>query len=177
MKNKILTLCMSLAMLVMTSAATAGAIIGTIEFQGLSKSVTDDQMITSVTFGRDITTTADGGFSGVDGGEVTFTNLDSIGPTDNLLWSVGDFTFKLTTITVNTLLDGGGATFSGTGTLNGDDETIYTWSYTTVGIEAGNSGESSFTASITAAVPAPAGVALLGFALLGFGTIRRRRGL
>jgi len=178
MKNKIFTSFLALGMLVMTSVASAGTIIGDLQFFGNAETTTNTEEITSITFDYALVGSASGAFEDISLFTfVDFTNLETITATDSF-WSVGGFTFDLTNITENTLIyaaDGSatGAYLSGTGTISADgyDDTIFTWSYTTQGIGENDTNKASFSAS----VPAPAGIALLGFALFGFGATRRNK--
>ena len=88
-------------------------------------------------------------------------------------WSVGGFTFDL--IESHIVVQGGnppGVIVSGTGTITGHgfDPTPGVWSFSTQDPSA--QGLFSFS-SATTAVPEPATVALLGFALVGMGALHR----
>jgi len=130
-----------------------------------------------------------GSFAGLNGSAATFAtpwtfNAGTVavplpvGATPGL-WSVGGFTFNLTSASV--FSQGGfpaGVTVNGIGVIvgNGFDATTGTWSFTTQDPSAGTPALFSFSAS-SGAVPTPDGgsaVALLGFALVGVEALRRK---
>jgi len=173
MKNKIFTSCIALGMLVVTNIAAAAAITGDLWFGGMSETTVDENGITSISFVYADFDMGTGDFSEIARGtEVEITDLSAITTPITSFWSVGGFTFDLLEITKNTTDGSGGSDLIATGILSADgyEDTLYTWAYSTQTLN-GNT-VSTFSAN---AVPAPAGVALLGFALLGFGAVRRNK--
>jgi hypothetical protein len=100
------------------------------------------------------------------------------GPATNALWSIGGFTFNLTSSTVvsqsATFLD---ITGVGTITGNGFNATPGTWSFTATQADGSSNPNFSFQAS-TVAVPEPGTLTLLGLGAGAFarGKLRRRKG-
>jgi len=189
---------MALGLLTMTNVANAQLIEGGISFYGTSTTNITDTEITAIDFddywfgkiNYDINVTATYGdldigrwYDDAEFKDLYSTDLEADGTVDDF-WTFKGFSFDLLAIEQNFLVDSDGvttATLIGTGMLSfvdflgnthGFEETAYNWAYTTQ--LSGNTVESSFSAS-SAAVPAPAGVALLGMALLGFGAIRRSK--
>lgn len=180
MKKLISLFTMALMLTLASATASATQITGTIEFAGSSTYEATDTEVTSIDFGDALVTTATGTFAdeGLVGWstEATFTDLDltSIDSIDSL-WTALGFSFDLVSITDNEVdYDDNGdvvsVTVSGTGYISYDgyEDTLYSWIYTN------QAGGSTFSATSTS-VPAPAGAALLGLALLGFGTFRRKK--
>ena len=178
MKKFLSILATSLVLLIATSNASATLITGTIEFTGNSSYTLNDDgdQVTSIDFtgigsvdNTALVTYADGTFAdeGVTAWSSTaeFTDLSTIDAIDEL-WSVLGFSFELTSITENTVTDST-VTIAGSGyvSLEGYEDTLYTWTWTSQA-----DGGTTFSAT---AVPSPAGAALLGLALLGFGFARR----
>lgn len=163
--------------------AQAAMITGNINFAGGAKYDTDSlATATRVnTFKSVVVVAEDGDFASfVNDGDVVTMAIPYIftpsTPTPGL-WSVGGFTFDLSSSTV-VLQNSTFLAISGTGTLsgNGFEPTPGTWTFTSQ-TPATKRGLFSFSAG-TAAVPGvPEGgttVALLGFALAGIEVIRRK---
>jgi hypothetical protein len=172
-----------------TQEAQATKIDGRIDFAG---SVRFDasalQNVTQVVEWRDIFGNA--GFSNVAAFNGSFVGFVNLGDQATMatpwtflpppggqpaLWSVGGFTFDLTSATVITQ----NATFlniSGVGTVsgNGFEDTTAGWAFTTQ--NAGGTGNFfSFSANTATGVPdGGSTVSLLGCALLGLATLRRK---
>ena len=122
--------------------------------------------------------TASGDFSGLDGAAATFTAPWVFDPPSPRvpLWTVGGFTFDLTTssIVFQTTSFGGILVVQGNGiiTAAGFDPTAGTWSFTSNG--PGADGQFSFSAGTSAVPDGGATVMLLGLALAGVGALRRK---
>ena len=176
MKKFISLLTTSLVLLFATSTVSATLIEGSISFTGQATTTGTNGTFLSPgavstvdfdTFNVDVVA---GDFTpAVSVGDwVTFTDLvPAVAPTD-ALWSVGGFTFDLKTITLNAVVYGH-ALINGTGIVKNSayDDTFFTWEFSSE-----TNGTKTFSAS---AVPAPAGAALLGLGLLGFGFARRNK--
>jgi len=176
MKNKTLKLCAALGLLAMTNTASAAFINGDISFYGWTTATTNADAITAIDFWNDSATVVEntGSFADTGWNFASFNDLTTIAPTQEL-WSFGDFSFKLLEINENYLTEDGGV-LSGTGIVSaeGYDDTVYSWTYDLNSwFDIGNKEIGSYFAA--SAVPAPAGVALLGFALFGFGATRRNK--
>jgi len=182
MKNKIFTLCITLAMLFATNSATAKLISGDIVFGGETNTHTNGSEITGISFPlmgmSPMNPGNTGDFADLKndaGAIITYVsfNLPTIAPTENL-WTFGGFSFDILSITENSITAGGGGLLTGTGVIKaeGFEDTLYTWSYTTPVTGGYTYEQSFFTAS---PVPAPAGIALLGCALFGFAAMRRNK--
>lgn len=174
MKNKLLTAVASLFLLLASSSASAVLIEGGISFDGASITTVAGGQVTSIEFAHMETELAYGDFSVIaDDTTALFTDLAPVAAQTGL-WSVGGFTFDLVQVTLNGTL-GSSAVVEGTGVVtstNPDyDATAFTWLYSTQGTFDGNE-TNTFSAK---AVPAPAGIALLGLGLIAFGFIRRYR--
>jgi len=176
MKNKTLKLCAALGLLAMTNTASAAFINGDISFYGWTTATTNAKEITAINFTNDSAQVLDktGSFADTYWNFASFNDLTTIAPTQEL-WSFAGFSFELVEINENYLTKDGGF-IQGTGIVSADgyDDTVYSWTYNLnswFGIGDTEVG-SYFSAS---AVPAPAGVALLGFALFGFGATRRNK--
>jgi len=171
MKNILLALSMVISLFTV-APANAELINGTVSFSGVSETTIENDVITAIDFAWDfgLVPVTTGDFSGWNLPFAKFTDLDPVQATDSL-WSFAGFTFDLENITDN-YLKGTTASLTGTGTVsgNGFDDTFYTWTYTTQYL-----GDDIWTTFSASAVPAPAGIALLGFALLGFGATRRNK--
>lgn len=171
MKNKILTLCTILCLFAVTNTASAALMNGSISFTGTAVTTSNGAatMITDIDFDTMYADLVTGSFSSIAVPAATaFTDLTPIVVPTLSLWSVGGFTFDLLNITTN-MLFGTFALVSGTGiaTHIGYDPTILNWAYSTQSVNGVMA--QTFSAS---SVPAPAGIALLGLALLGFGVTR-----
>lgn len=179
--SKILTTSVALGALMLTNVSSAAFITGTLEFFGTS-SVTGTAANFNVDFGdMDGGTAGDQAMSllGTDdlSGENGFANVfdfNSTGLPIAPLWSTTNFSFTLTSLTVDLFtFTGMGAvdnvTLSGSGVLSGAgyDDTKYNWDYS-------SQGKLTFSAN-TYAVPEPSIVALLGLGLVGMGVATRRK--
>ena len=168
--KKLFALFTSAALLFVSSVASAVPIDGTINFTGISNTTVAAGVATKVVFQNQNVGVPTGDFALagiVYGDAVSFTNLNTVGPTTSL-WSVGGFTFDLMNVITNTVV-GNGVVVSGSGMVsgNGYDATVFSWLYTA---QEGNN--QTFSAS---SIPAPAGTALLGLTLLAFGLSRRNK--
>ncbi|MFT6925956.1 MAG: hypothetical protein ACJAZP_001550 [Psychromonas sp.] len=139
----------------------AGTEVSALDFNGTTRVESDDVLVT-------------GDFDGLENSFSPFTDF-TVGATPFTLWSVGGFTFNITSFTNNEVIDAGLITvgiLGGEGTITSTnpllDETAGQWAITSNGA----SSEVSFSST---AVPAPAGAALLGLGLLGFGFARRNK--
>ena len=93
--------------------------------------------------------------------------VPAAGPPTNALWSIGGFTFNLT----SSMVDSQDATFldvTGVGTIsgNGFDPTPGTWSFTSTQSDGSSNPNFSFQAN-SAAVPEASSLALFGIGVLG----------
>ncbi|MFT6347430.1 MAG: hypothetical protein ACJAYB_000418 [Psychromonas sp.] len=180
MKKPISLLATSLILLFASGTASAVMIDGVISIAGNATTTYAGGEIASVTFNDQWVGIATGDFlaNGVTplvtsvtfGSTVTMNDITApitlpIYP----LWLVEGFRFDLVNIVAN-IVNAGGATLNGNGTMShaGFEDTFYTWVFTT---QVGND-ETTFSAR---SVPAPAGAALLGLGLLGFGFARRNK--
>ena len=182
MKN-LITLTTSAALLLASSTVSAKLIEGSINFSGgavvdynATEVISVDFYDTAVVSTTDSLTTGD--FDGLETSSVAFFDIDTSATPSYDLWSVGGFTFEITSLDVNEVSSFSGLTLTsiaGNGIIYSTDSNLEatngTWTVTT----NGTSKEMSFSSSATAAVPAPAGAALLGLGLLGFGFARRNK--
>ena len=185
MKKQFLT---GLLALGMGLAAQAAQITGSITFAGtVSLNSASAGTATAVVAsgwhqtdntGSPTVLSASGDFTGLSGSAATFTaaqwNFNS-GAVSSF-WSVGGFTFNLTSSAI--FSQGGfpaGVVVNGTGTLSktGFDTTVGTWSFSTQDPSAGSPATFSFSAATGAVPDGGSTVALLGFALVGMGALRR----
>ncbi len=176
------------------SSAQAVQITGDIDFAGqaffntnsLATATQVTNFKTMAGFGLDhsaVVTDATGSFATtvVMGDIASFPSLYQFNPSAPAtpLWTVGGFTFDLTSSTV-VLQNSKFLVIEGVGTLtgNGFDATVGTWAFTSQQSDGSNRGSFSFSAN-NAAVPGqvPDGgttVALLGAALTGVAALRRK---
>ena len=174
MKKFISLLATSLLLLLATATASAMPINGHIAYAGASTTSYNgaETAVTAINFSTTVVTAATGDYAGEGvvpfSSAVTLVNLDPLAAPVAALWVIEGFTFDLANITSN-LVSTTIAAVTGNGLVKhaGYDDTFVTWIYTT----QRSSGETSFSAS----VPAPAGAALLGLGLLGFGFARRNK--
>ncbi|ABM02282.1 2-deoxy-D-gluconate-3-dehydrogenase [Psychromonas ingrahamii 37] len=183
MKKAISLLTTSLVLLLATSTASAIPINGIISLAGNAATTYNSSTteIKAVDFDSSYVGIANGDFAanGVTvldmsvsafGSNVIINDIaDPITLPISPLWLVEGFTFNLENIISNTVASGG-AIINGNGTMShaGYDDTLFTWVFTT---QVG-SDKTTFSAR---SVPAPAGAALLGLGLLGFGFARRNK--
>ncbi|RBW43614.1 hypothetical protein DS885_13290 [Psychromonas sp. B3M02] len=182
MKKIIIRITSLFLLLLATSTASAISIDGTINFTGGGVVTVDSSglAVETVTFNT-ITVSDDsflqtGDFSGLDGTTAAFTDFDISDALPTVLWTVGDFTFEITSVLLNTVDLAGtfiDVTLMGTGIISavGFDDTAAEWIITANGSET----YVSFSSTALSSVPAPAGAALLGLCLLGFGLARRNK--
>ncbi|WP_354622661.1 PEP-CTERM sorting domain-containing protein [Psychromonas sp. MME2] len=169
MKKFLSLLSIALVLLFTASSASAMLIQGEISFTGNATTTAAGGVVTSVDFGTFNVDVIKGNFIPYvsTGAVATFTDLATVAAT-NSLWTAGGFTFDLNNVLYNSV-DYGAAVIAGTGFIsgNGYDSTAFKWLFTS------QVGESkTFSATV---VPAPAGAALLGLAILGFGLTRRNK--
>ncbi len=159
--------------------AQAAQINGAITFSGGAKYDTNS-LATATTvqkFSNVTVQSGDGDFSGLDGSSVNMATPYVFVPSTATpaLWSVGGFTFDLTSSTV-VLQSSSFLLITGTGTIsgNGFDPTVGTWSFTSQSPSA--RGVFSFSSG-TDAQGVPDGgttVSLLGIGLAGVALLRRK---
>ncbi|WP_137297458.1 hypothetical protein [Psychromonas sp. SP041] len=173
--KKIISLAItSLIFLLVSNTASAVPITGRIDFTGTATVVKSGTTVSTITFSPYSSVVSDpslvtGDFTPELGGAVAFTNFDASTPL-NLLWTTSNFTFTITNVLVNAF--NSTLELSGLGTISssiaGLDDTAGTWVITA------NGGSTNVSFSSTT-IPAPAGAALLGLSLLGFGFARRNK--
>ena len=178
--KKLITVAASTVLLLASSVASAKLIDGSINFSGgavVDYSTTQVNSVdfydTAVVSTTDSLTTGD--FDGLETSSVDFFDIDVSSTPSYNLWSVGGFTFVITSLDVNEVASFAGLTLTsiaGNGTIYSTnpelEATQATWTVTTNGV----SNEMSFSST---AVPAPASATLLGLGLLGFGFARRNK--
>ncbi len=150
------------------SALPLQEIDGTIDFFGTSSNTVAAGVVTEVDFSTVLAVLTSGDFVGSEGMAVTFLDLAPVGPV-SALWIVNGFTFDLDVVVQN-LVAGDGVVITGNGTLHHASylDTAAQWTYTSQ-VKDGQ------LTTFSATVPAPAGAALLGLALIGFGFARRNK--
>jgi len=171
--------------LVLSPAAKADLITGTITFNGGATLDQGEATATEVTSITDFEVQSfSGSFVGEPGIAVNSAVTTNVAPATpwvfapstafNNLWSVGGFTFNLAGSTV-ALQDATDLIVHGSGTISGNGFTATggTFSFSIVG-GSGSGGVFSFTAATTALPDGGATVALLGFALIGIEGLRRK---
>ena len=164
--------------------AQAVPITGAINFAGgVTLDNTDLSMATAVVTwldqGANMPTVqgADGSFAGLDGATATFAFPWSFNTAIAIpaFWTVGGFTFNLISSTIISQMGDGFLAVSGTGTITGPgyaNTTGVTWNFT-VQDDASN-GVFSFSGGSEAIPDGGPTVALLGLALAGIESIRRK---
>ena len=116
-----------------------------------------------------------GSFTGLDGATAIFAFPWTFGSGQAAFWTVGGFTFNLISSTIISQIGDGFLLVSGTGTISGNGyatTTGVTWSFT-VQDDASN-GVFSFSGGSEAIPDGGPTVALLGLALSGIESIRRK---
>jgi len=179
--NKFLALLTSSILLILSiGSVNATPIEGTISFEGNASVDGSYPLINSIAFsgvevsGLDELVT--GSFDGLEDTAATFYDYSTTNNTlPYTLWTAGSFTFTVTDFAIDLLVDVNNmliGAISGTGYIESSDPsldlTAGAWSITGQYIN----GAVSFSST---AVPAPAGAALLGLCLLGFGFARRNK--
>ena len=182
MKNIFLKLVASATLLAASASSFATPMIeGQIAFSGLALAEYNQQKtkLENVSFNSVSVLATTGDFSSVAPGSVaqfndikiSDSNVQATGGAE--FWSVGDFTFTLTNIVYNKAEKNGVLNdFIANGILkaNGYSDTAGMMKFSSN--QFGLPNQFIFAAS---AVPAPATVALLGLALVGFGVARRKK--
>ncbi|PKH01084.1 hypothetical protein CXF72_18790 [Psychromonas sp. MB-3u-54] len=179
MKKSISLLATSMALLLATGTASARLIDGRIDFVGAAMIVTNSTEVISFDFdGTTLVSNFDGlvtgDFDGLESTAAPFTDFNVSDTAPIPLWTAGTFTFNITSFTKNQVTGGylGDAVIGGTGIISSTDmnldDTAGIWKLTA----QGNKNLVSFSSTT---VPAPAGAALLGLGLLGFGFARRNK--
>ena len=169
----------SLMLLLASNTASAVPINGVINFVGGAVITNTPTEISTIAFYNpssvsNIPALVTGDFASAVGAPATFYDFNASTPS-TMLWSAGDFTFTITNVTFNTYTSGisGTKNVGGTGIITSTnsllDATSGQWIITANGDGSGNVSFSS------TAIPAPAGAALLGLSLLGFGFARRNK--
>lgn len=168
----------------LASSASAAYLQGTILFTGKAALNNAPPATTKVTAWKTSSATgntlgkldvadADGSFTSVDGMKASFTSPWTFTDTNiSNFWSVGGFSFDLTSAVKS--IAGNGFTVDATGTLKGSgyDPTPGTFSFSSQGNSV--SGFFSASADSTAIPEGGAAIALLGLSLLGLEGARRR---
>ncbi|MEL0660342.1 PEP-CTERM sorting domain-containing protein [Psychromonas arctica] len=180
MKKFITLITSSFLLFLATSSAYATPIEGVIRFTGSATVTGTYPTISSIAFTDTYVSLTDanvtGDFDGLEGWAATFTDYTFGDSLPYVLWAVDSFTFTATNFSIDSLNPalGGGltGTISGSGFLTSTDPLLDTtsglWAITGELLN----GQVSFSATT---VPAPAGAALLGLSLLGFGFARRNK--
>ena len=172
----------NIAMLV--GRAEAVPVTGDITFGGTLLSTLDLGTATAVDFEPQtaLVTTVNGGLdSTIDATNSATFNDFQFNPfvANNPLWTVGGFSFNLSTVTINTQTPST-LGLNGTGVIvgNGFDPTPYIWSFSADEATVGGNTRVAFSAaSVTdiAAIPEPGSLLLLGSGLIGLAWLRRKR--
>jgi hypothetical protein len=166
----------------LTSNVQAAAITGHISFSTengtWSGNTTDVNTISAITsFGNVSVTSGSGSFAAIlPGTSVTMQGFNFVTPVfNNPLWSVGGYTFSLTSITGITRTDSGIDTLAlnGNGNIsNGVDSQFGFWAWSG---ELNGTATFSFSSTTVAGVPdGGTTVMLLGGALAGLGLLRKK---
>ena len=179
MKKIISSLAATLLLALASTTASATLIDGTINFVGGATVTNTANTISTITFSNNTNVNTDtflvtGDFAPLVGQAATFSNLNVADVTPYTLWSVGSFTFTITDILTNTYTTGlqGFKAIGGNGYFTSTDSAFDQTSGSWIITANGASNKVSFSST---AIPAPAGAALLGLSLLGFGFARRNK--
>ena len=180
MKKIITLITSSFLLLLATSSAYATSITGSISFDGDASVTGEYPTISGITFsGVDVSALdglVTGDFDGLEDTAAIFYDYDITNnslPYD--LWSAGSFTFTATDFNIDLLVDVNGilvGAITGNGYLTSTDASLDLTSAAWAITGQYYDGFVSFSATT---VPAPAGAALLGLSLLGFGFARRNK--
>jgi hypothetical protein len=179
MKNIFLKLVISATLLIASTSTFAtplNKILGSMQFTGVSSVTDNGSQATSIAFTsntyawlgtQDLAAAAAGPTLVI----ATFAPIWNINiGTITQLWKVGDFSFEVTSIMFNQVDASGANNVTANGTVSSlsgaylDTAAVFEWNQTATG--------TTFQAN---AVPAPATIALLGLALVGFGAARRKK--
>jgi len=172
----------NIAMLI--GRAEAVPVTGDITFGGTLLSTLDLGTATTVDFDPQtaLVTSVTGGLdSTIDLGDTATFNDFQFTPfvPNNPLWTVGGFSFNLTSVTINTQTPET-LGLNGTGEVigNGFDPTPYVWGFSADESTVGGNSVIAFSATNVndvAAIPEPSSLLLLGSGLIGLAWLRRKR--
>ena len=177
MKNTILKLVASAALLVSSASFASIAtdeIKGNISFGGTSITTASAGVVTTIDYTSAVTTAAatEDFASIVDGTVAGFIDPWTVGPIASL-WTVGGFSFEVTSILYNTagsISNGFTDIILAEGLITHDDylttSALFSWNASSI------TDEVTFSAT---AIPEPTTIALLGLGLIGFGAARRNK--